>query len=133
MILPHIKLWIVYAKEFAGETKYLGSSDVVRLSFNQWFDDEAYRADVLNGSGCPSRTIPGPRFPMLGAAAHLTKTRYSGNAESMKLLDRWRYLQEAPYAGVRQAISDYADTVDRYNSMIFGLGRPFQQHSRSEV
>ena len=129
-IVPHIKLWIVYAKEFAGETSFLGSRGVVLLSFNSWFSDEAYRADVLARLRVPLKDNSRAHVPNVGGGSSFDEIRFSGEAQSMDLLDRWIHLEEPRYGAVLDVLDGYAETIDRYNSLIFGLANPFLQSRR---
>jgi len=129
-IVPHVKLWIVYAREFIGETNFLGGGEVVPLSFNRWLNDEDYRAHVLGRLRLPLRNNSRAHVPNVGGGSSFDETRFSGDAESMNLLGRWRHLEEPPYAAVLDTIEEHAETIDRYNSQIFGLASPFQQSPR---
>ena len=39
-----INSWLMYAREFAGQTSFLGQKNVVRVSYPQWVIDPEYRA-----------------------------------------------------------------------------------------
>jgi tetratricopeptide (TPR) repeat protein len=50
-----IYLWKIFAKEFMGETDYLGSNhcNVLKINFNEWYSNSLYREGISNKAGWP--------------------------------------------------------------------------------
>lgn len=121
----HIKLWVSYAREFCGQTASLGTSDVVKISYNRWLNDEAYRAEILASAGIAVVNNSRSVVPANGGGSSFNGTSYSGNAESMDVLSRWRYLDNARYQPFLELFKTYRTNIDRYNKRLFGFGSPF--------
>lgn len=119
-----VQLWLTYAREFMGETKYLGDQSA-GISFNRWFDEENYRASILTQLGIPMRENSPAVVPRTGGGSSFDGTLFSGDAGSMDLLSRWRYLSTERFASYRRLLEAKRDGIDAYNHEIFGLRSPF--------
>lgn len=86
-----IRLWKTLAQEFLGKTSFLGTdADVVKVSFNHWFQSKDYRDSIGSQLGfCNqdhSLTDVGDR----GQGSSFDYRSHDGDAQSMRVLDRWR-------------------------------------------
>lgn len=84
-------LWKMHAREFLGETAHL--SDLVTLSYNDWFLDREYRDRKATELGFANRDVGLDEVARWGPT--LSKDsfdglRYDGRAQEMKVLERWR-------------------------------------------
>jgi hypothetical protein len=110
-------LWKTYAREYLGMTTFL--SDVIRISYNEWFVSRAYRDRVAAELGVVNRdrgvnevarwgpTVYGDSFDGLA---------YDGRAQQMKVLERWReFAADAVYLDL---VAD--DELHELSQRIFG-------------
>lgn len=86
-----ISYWKQYAKEFLGETNYL--KDKVPISYNLWFCSKKYRMNIarkldlkFTDKGMYEVAKYGPTL----WGASFDGLSYDGNANLMKVLDRWK-------------------------------------------
>src|SRR6185437_1850314 len=78
-----IRLWIMYAREFVGETRHLQSVETVPVRFDRWSDDEPYRLEILERLGIAVLNNTRSIVPKSGGGSSFDGTRFSGSAESM--------------------------------------------------
>lgn len=120
MVQPHIRLWLIYAREFVGETRFLGTGNVVNVNFTKWCDDNAHRAALLAEIGLPLRDNSRDRIANVGGGSSFDSQLHSERATSMMLKERWQHLVEERYTTVRETISHYASEIESLNREIFG-------------
>ena len=90
------KLWIIYAKEFLGETNYLGK-DKIFINFNSWFTKRSYRDKLASKLGRENKdkTINTMAKVLKKTPSGFDSLKdYEGRAQEMKLLERWKYYQK---------------------------------------
>jgi hypothetical protein len=114
-----IRIWLAYAREFAGETCYLGKDGVECVSYNRWFSDDQYGAAVLERLGAPISKISRTIVPKTGGGSSFD------GAGSLDVLERWKYLLSPNYTGVRDVLKDHRADIDAYNLKLFDLQSPF--------
>jgi hypothetical protein len=124
MDLP-IRLWLMYAREFVGETRFLQSVETVPVRFDRWSDDEPYRLEILERLGIAALNNTRLIVPKVGGGSSFDGTRFSGEAESMDLQNRWKYLELPEYRPLLQQIARRRAEIDEYNRQIFGMEYPF--------
>jgi hypothetical protein len=99
-------LWKTYAKEFLGLTSHV-PRPVVRISYNQWFVDAAYRRTLAKTLGLSladeGRDMIARWGPNLWGDS-IDNLTYDGRATEMKVLERWRHF--AHDARYRSLVSD---------------------------
>jgi hypothetical protein len=120
-----IRLWIMYAREFVGETQHLKSVETVYVRFDRWSDDQSYRSEVLEHLGITMRDNTRSIVPKAGGGSSFDGTRFSGNAETMDLLNRWSHLEAPECRSLLRLIAQRRDEIDEYNRQIFGMEYPF--------
>jgi hypothetical protein len=120
-----IGLWIMYAREFVGETRHLQSIETVPVRFDRWSDDEPYRLEILERLGIAVLNNTRLVVPKAGGGSSFDGTRFSGSAESMDIQNRWKYLELSEYRPLLQQIAQRREEIDEYNRKIFGAGYPF--------
>lgn len=120
-----VRLWLMYAREYVGETHYLAPGTLA-VSFNRWSEDQAYRSDILRVLGIPARDNSRAIVPRAGGGSSFDGTSFSGNAEKMEIGNRWSYLERAELATVLDLIVAKRDEIDGYNERIFGQRCPFR-------
>lgn len=82
------RLWPIYAREFLGETNYLGDSKIA-VDYNAWFRSEGYRAELCCKLGVPFSDVGLQEVPRHGDGSSFDKREYDGRAQEMKVLERW--------------------------------------------
>lgn len=120
-----VRLWLIYAREFVGETNYFGVSGSVSVNFSAWTDDEQYRSGVLSALGIPVVNNSRSVVPRAGGGSSFDGTLFSGKGEDMDLLSRWKHFQSEKYRPVLHLLEKRREEVDAYNRRIFGLEWPF--------
>jgi hypothetical protein len=121
-VIPHLGLWIVYAREFVGETAHLGHS--VKVQYNRWADDPDYRLAILDALAVPVRDNGTHTVPDVGGGSSFDSTSFSGRASQMDVHERWRYLLRPEWGELREVLARRSPEIDRYNTAIFGLATP---------
>jgi hypothetical protein len=113
-----IDAWLSYAREFTGETAYLGTDGLERVSYNRWLSDDRYGASLLERLGIPMSNISRTIVPQTGGGS-------SFGDNPMDVLDRWKYLLGPNYTGIRDVLTGHRADIDAYNRKIFDLQSPF--------
>jgi hypothetical protein len=121
-----VSLWIMYAREFLGETEFLGTANVTRISYNRWVEDEGYRADLLVALGIPMKDNSNRYVPDVGGGSSFDGGAFTGRPTEMKVSERWRHLGEQKYSTVLGPILDRRGELEQLNQAIFGIAFPFQ-------
>jgi hypothetical protein len=90
-----IDLWISYAKEYLGETKYLNQNKV-SINYNQWFTDIDYRKQLaakleLEFSDAGINEVKGQ-----GDGSSFNGREFDGSASQMDVLARWTAFADHP-------------------------------------
>jgi len=124
-----IRLWIMYAREFVEETKYLGEHDTVPVRFDRWSNDDTYRLEILRRLGIPVLNNACSVVPRAGGGSSFDGTRFSGSAEEMDVLNRWRYLEAPEHGALLCLLSQRRTEIEEYNQKIFGMEYPFTSSS----
>lgn len=106
--------WKAYAREFLGETSYLPAG-TVKISFNSWFRDPAYRADIAETLGLDHSDHGIDEISSDGGGSSFTGKDFDNRAQDMKVLERWRHFADDP--GYIAAFD--AETIELSNR-IFG-------------
>jgi hypothetical protein len=115
-----IRIWLSYAREFAGETCHLGE-DVERVSYSRWVSDDACAAALLERLGVPVSDISRNVVPKTGGGSSFGDE----GAAVRGLFERWKYLLSPNYDAARTVVSDFRAEIDVYNRNIFDLTSPF--------
>lgn len=88
-LIDWVTLWMLYARKF-----FVSSvPGVFALKFNQWFTDEAYRAEFSAFLGEPPTENGRDRVRGQGASS-FDNTLFDGEAHKMQVLDRWQLLDD---------------------------------------
>jgi hypothetical protein len=124
-IEAQIRLWIMYAREFVEETKHLGDHDTVPVRFDRWSNDDAYRLEILRRLNIPVLNNACSVVPRAGGGSSFDGTRFSGSAEEMDVLNRWRYLEAPEHGALLCLLSQRRREIEEYNQKIFGMEYPF--------
>jgi hypothetical protein len=89
------RLWKNYAREFTNRTNLIRHNKLT-ISFNRWFVDPQYRADLARRLGVKF-TDEGTRVVTpYGGGSSFDGVRYDGRAEQMSVLERWKVVQNDP-------------------------------------
>lgn len=108
---PH---WKAYAREFLGETSYLGR-DAIAVNYNRWFCDRDYRREVAARFGWESDEASLDEVTGDGGGSSFEGQQFQNRARDMDVLGRWRHF--ADDEDFRRAFD--AETVELSNR-IFG-------------
>lgn len=107
--------WVSYAREFIGDTNFLGPKLLV--NYNSWFCSEAYRRTLADQVGVAFTDSGLNRVCANGAGSSWDGLRFDRNAQEMEVLDRWRALVPVPpYANLFRARNDVRHLTEK----IFG-------------
>lgn len=121
---PLIKLWLNYAREFAGDTDYLADEHVVKISYPRWTKDAEYRAWILGQLHVPLKDNRNDKVPDVGGGSSFDKDSFSGSGSQMKTDERWHYLLEPRFAPIRATIEAHREKIESYNYSLFGVEWP---------
>jgi hypothetical protein len=115
-----INLWLLYAREFAGETAYLGNSDIVKVAYPRWVDDAEYRAWILGAIGIPLNDNSNGYVPDVGGGSSFDLTIYSGSAGNMAVSERWEFfLNDERFTTARKRVQERRSEIELLNESIF--------------
>ena len=106
--------WKAYAREFLGETSFL-PADTVKIRYNDWFRDEAYRRTISEQLGFDYTNEGLNEVRGYGGGSSFTGQEFDQQAQKMDVLNRWRHFKDDEM--YRSAID--AETVD-LSTRIFG-------------
>jgi hypothetical protein len=120
----HIALWIMYAKEFVGETEFARDVELVPISYNRWIADDQYRAYLLGRLAVPFKDNSNTHVPDVGGGSSFDGGKFSGRPEGMQVGERWRYLLRPEFSDVLDVIRSRREEIEHYNQLIFGLSCP---------
>lgn len=89
-------IWISYAREFIGETNYLGDN-VIKVIYNNWFKSQEYRDLILKKirSNFSFIGVPGSldNVPKFGDGSTFDGFSFDGSAREMDVLNRWKKIK----------------------------------------
>lgn len=122
----HINRWLLYAKEFVGETDFLtiGCTKTIVISYNEFVESKIYRNKLNNFFGFDERDLDINSVPNVGGGSSFDKVSLSGKANSMAVTERWHYLLDSRFSGVVDRIVAREDEINYYNSLIFSMQWP---------
>ncbi len=120
-----IGLWIMYAREFVGETRHLQSVETVPVRFDRWSDDQPYRLEILERLGIAVLNNKRMVVPKACGGSSFDGKRFSGSDERMDIQSRWKYLELPEYRPLLQQIAQRREEIDEYNRQIFETEYPF--------
>lgn len=104
--------WLTYAKEFSGETNYLGK-DVVYINYNQWFLDVKYRKKIARQLRL---NFSDEGKCLMGSESSFDGMAYENRADRMNVLERYQeYIDKDSYRAL------FTDEICQYNSNIFNM------------
>jgi hypothetical protein len=106
--------WKAYAREFLGETDYL-PADTVKISFNAWFADDAYRRRVASELGLDRSDRGLHRVSSDGGGSSFSGQQFQDRAQDMAVLDRWRHFADEP-----EFLAAFDDETVDLSRRIFG-------------
>ncbi len=106
--------WKVYAREFLGETRYLGE-DTIMISYNRWFENAGYRHEIAAHFGFESCENGLDEMTGDGGGSSFTGKAFDNRARSMDVFGRWKHFADDP--DYRAAFD--AETIELSNR-IFG-------------
>lgn len=94
----YVAIWKEHGKEYLGTTSYLGENKIT-INYNQWFLDTNYRKQIANSLGLEykeeslNQVVGKTRA---GGGSSFDKYEYSGKANQMKVLERWKNMVDNP-------------------------------------
>jgi hypothetical protein len=94
-----IRRWKEYAREYLGETDYLGNK--LLINYNSWFSNKEYRINLAAKLGLDfdDRGIHevAKWGPSIRRAESFDGLSFDGQATEMKVLERWKTYQDDPF------------------------------------
>ena len=115
-----LRMWILYAREYLGETRYTHDVPVVTISFNRWVRDERYRRDLLNILSVELKDNSISYVPDAGGGSSFDATKLSGRAEQMQVFARWQYLKDKQVGERVPEFRNRYHEIERLNRSIYG-------------
>jgi len=98
------QLWKEHAREFIGETKWLGK-DVICVNYNRWACDEKYRRSISEQLGVEFTDAGRETVRSLGSGSSFDGTAFDGRASEMDICNRWKQVQD----GLRDVLMELPD------------------------
>jgi hypothetical protein len=120
-----VSLWIMYAREFLGETRHAENGDSLVISYNRWVEDERYRRDILERLGIAVKDNSNRYVPAAGGGSSFDGTAYCGRPEEMQVNERWPHLLEEKCRDIVVRIRARQKEIDDLNFRAFGASCPF--------
>jgi hypothetical protein len=107
LYLEHARAWVESGS----------SSELVRINYNRWFSDYAYRLELQRQLGLPQLDFATESVPFYGFGSSFDGDSRNGRASSMNVLNRWRALHSD-----RDYQKLFEDGVlAKYAALIFGM------------
>jgi len=107
-------MWILYAKEYLGETQHLKNNKVC-VNYNQWFSDANYRKQLADKLNLDFTDSGFNDVSVFGGGSSFEKRKFHGKAENMDVLNRWQqFVDDSSYRTL------FSDAVFEYSERIFG-------------
>lgn len=107
-------LWEKYAKEFLGRTNELNAPKTF-ISYNDWFSCEEYRRAICHRVGGSYNEAGLKEVVPFGGGSSFDGWSYSGQANKMKTLDRYKLIKK------ENLINLSSRETDNLNKRIFNL------------
>ena len=82
------QLWITYANEYLGVTKYLRNKKIA-VNYNKWCSSKKYRAELANSLGIVFTDHGFGKVAKFGGGSSFDSTKYDGQASEMETTQRW--------------------------------------------
>lgn len=123
-------LWKQYAREFEGDTQLIERDGFVTVKYNEFVASPEAREKLLTTLGLPVRTLSIDYVPDLGLGSSFDGTAYSGQAQKMDVVGRWKYLAQEPLLSASLATWRADDELLALNERLFGLRDPFAAPAR---
>ncbi len=99
-----VALWKQHAREYLGHSDHLANK--VRVSFNSWFSDRAYRQQISARLGLAFTDDGFSEVSREGGGSSFDSTRFNGDNRKMGVLDRQSHLNEQEQALFAQVVAD---------------------------
>ena len=87
------KLWKSYAREYLGETSYLGK-DKILINYNVWFLNKDYRNNIERKLELEPSNEKVNEVLTFGEGSSFDGVKFDGKANEMKVLERWKLLAD---------------------------------------
>ena len=97
-------LWLEYAGQVAGTEDYFPGKNVIGINYNRWFVGRKYRQDIIDqinqvlGTSYPFTDADLQRVSRIGGGSSFDGNNYDGQAQKMKVLERWKKFKDHPHA-----------------------------------
>lgn len=89
-----ISIWKQHAREYCGQTRILPHRVVI--SFTRWFVSREYRRQIAEALGLKFSDAALNRVSLNGCGSSFDSQRYDGNAQQMKVLERYKTVEDNP-------------------------------------
>lgn len=120
-----LDIWLEHAREYLGETQYLGHR--VCVNYNQWSADQSYRRRLSDQLSLNFTDGGFDSVPSFGGGSSFDRELYNGSASKMKTEDRWkRFSDDETFRGYftdRQVLvyaSKIFPDLDKHVEVLFG-------------
>jgi len=112
-----IDYYIIYAKEFLGETNYLTFPKIC-ISYNDWFKSVEYREKIATKLNLKNRDRTINIVAAVGnKPGSFDGFDYDGNTKDMKVLERWKLFKDN---SIYQSFVDRGEEAIELSNRIFG-------------
>jgi len=82
------QLWVTYANEFLGETKYLKNKKIA-INYNRWCSSKNYRSKIADSLGIVFTDYGFGKVTKFGGGSSFDAINYDGQASKMETRKRW--------------------------------------------
>ncbi len=89
------ELWVSYAREYLGESSFLGRHKIV-VNYNRWCQSKSYRKELASTIGLDFTDDGYNEVPHYGQGSSFDKELLNHRANKMNTLDRWQVYQHDP-------------------------------------
>lgn len=117
--LNQVDLWVLYAKEFTGETNLLPNK--VCINYNRWVLDKAYRKEIAAILGLTFTDGGFSEVSEIGGGSSFDGTEKNAKAAEMQVMDRWKQYKEnslfLDFFENRQVVAYYQRIFERNNEI----------------
>lgn len=120
------KIWLSHAKEFIGETNYLGGNDIIKIciNYNEWFASGDYRVKIQKQLGLEADRKPFLYVPGWGCGSSFDARKFNGKANKMDVLNRWISFKDNHY--IENLFED--QEITKYTTLIYNnIIKEYQQ------
>jgi len=94
--------------------KHISDVDIIDINFNQWFSNKEYRSYICQKLNIDKDDIGLNEVPNYRHGSSFEKLSYNGNAQKMKVLERYKQVKNKRKYVEGMSINNALTLSDRY-------------------